>query len=521
MEPDGRCSSRPPGELHGRDPSRSLDADDEASTARRPTSESGPPETGSGRPEEAGPRPVRRRRLAHRRQYTKSRRLASSYLRSQFVRYDSQHDEQELDNLLVRERPIRLAEEAGRRRNLVLADDEDEQPLAATRPRARIKPEPPAGPPATSRTPCDSHDDGSADDQATTCRRSQAHPQYQYHNRHHQFQQNHRQMGQQQQERPTRPLRASQQAAAWQLSAAANQSSSQEQEVHWQQLTTSGHQFHRRLIDEELRLADYSSSSLDSYSPADHHLSQPSQRGHQSWRDSALSRLKSPLAATTKSLVSLTNVGGGGGGGGGSTSGGESSDKCRQSAGSTAAKGQQSRGDPSGSKQQATSTTPPTTTTTNTTTTIAKGREPEEQRAFVRSETVDLNRIKWHSESPRLKFFPSSDFSLLSSTETEPLALVRVEAKSSGVPRVSPSVSSSLMRVSGPAGGPARAFVSLHRSVDQIANLEALRGDDSQQVSGAWLGFDSAVLLLRPLSSRYFGPLFAMPCATNQLSGSR
>lgn len=31
----------------------------------------------------------RRRRLAHRRQYAKSRRLASSYLRSQFVRYDS------------------------------------------------------------------------------------------------------------------------------------------------------------------------------------------------------------------------------------------------------------------------------------------------------------------------------------------------------------------------------------------------------------------------------------------------
>lgn len=35
----------------------------------------------------------RRRRLAHRRQYTKSRRLASSYLRSQFVRYDSCRDD--------------------------------------------------------------------------------------------------------------------------------------------------------------------------------------------------------------------------------------------------------------------------------------------------------------------------------------------------------------------------------------------------------------------------------------------
>lgn len=34
-------------------------------------------------------KPARRRRLAHRRQYTKSRRLASSYMRSQFVRYDS------------------------------------------------------------------------------------------------------------------------------------------------------------------------------------------------------------------------------------------------------------------------------------------------------------------------------------------------------------------------------------------------------------------------------------------------
>lgn len=33
-------------------------------------------------------RPIRRRRLAHRRQYAKSRRVASSFLRSQFVRYD-------------------------------------------------------------------------------------------------------------------------------------------------------------------------------------------------------------------------------------------------------------------------------------------------------------------------------------------------------------------------------------------------------------------------------------------------
>jgi len=37
----------------------------------------------------ASAKPARRRRLAHRRQYAKSRRLASSFLRSQFVRYDT------------------------------------------------------------------------------------------------------------------------------------------------------------------------------------------------------------------------------------------------------------------------------------------------------------------------------------------------------------------------------------------------------------------------------------------------
>ena len=43
----------------------------------------------SQQPRQQQQKPPRRRRLAHRRQYTKSRRLASSYLRSQFVRYDS------------------------------------------------------------------------------------------------------------------------------------------------------------------------------------------------------------------------------------------------------------------------------------------------------------------------------------------------------------------------------------------------------------------------------------------------
>jgi len=51
----------------------------------------------NGASREAGEQPAasrkpRRRRLAHRRQYTKSRRLASSYLRSHFVRYEQADD---------------------------------------------------------------------------------------------------------------------------------------------------------------------------------------------------------------------------------------------------------------------------------------------------------------------------------------------------------------------------------------------------------------------------------------------
>uniref|UniRef100_A0A6G1S649 Ras-specific guanine nucleotide-releasing factor 1 n=1 Tax=Aceria tosichella TaxID=561515 RepID=A0A6G1S649_9ACAR len=89
LEPSLSSSSLPPPQLEQEQSTFDEGSIDKARDNTENSTDSHPLEASSQTQLKQQQKPARRRRLAHRRQYTKSRRLASSYLRSQFVRYDS------------------------------------------------------------------------------------------------------------------------------------------------------------------------------------------------------------------------------------------------------------------------------------------------------------------------------------------------------------------------------------------------------------------------------------------------
>lgn len=365
-------------------------------------------------------RPARRRRLAHRRQYAKSRGLDSSFLRSQFVRYDAlshHHDS---------------ADDAWQRAQTFDVDLDTATNAAATTTAAAAT----DGPQQHQRQPY------------------RHHPQHHHPHSHQASPHEHlatynsrilsggqRASGVVTEALAARAARASCHETTARLLAEHHHSSS----MPSPRLTRATDTIAASELDTRL-LADYSSSSLDSYSLVD-----------SQWDDSYCNidhpiagrqtAPHSPFVVThnpnTHSLSYLPNI----------AAIAEPQDATAATT-TSLVPGRQSQ-------QQATA---PTTASSS-----HKQQRPVLVERVVRSETVDLNRIRLqqHSESsPRARFFSGQEYrSWLSSEQHHSLQLSRPQLSPRIADLKSPG-SRSVVSTSEPGG-----YSALHHSVDQITNL--------------------------------------------------